>query len=117
MLAVLVLCVAPSDNAPRVNADEGVLVFSVRRWAGEYESRDIPGGVKTTPSTSSIHSIRSDGTDSRKLVAIKKAVCASPVSKWSVGNPESAYRVKHVPLARTRIQHSKGCDSTSENVL
>jgi Tol biopolymer transport system component len=69
-----------------VHAEDDWLAFSVRKWEGEYESQDVPGGVKTTPSTSSIYSIRADGTDFKKLVAIKKAVCAAPVfspdGKW-----------------------------------
>ncbi|MBD3673146.1 MAG: PD40 domain-containing protein [Planctomycetaceae bacterium] len=66
--------------------EETTLVFSVRKWEGEYESRDVPGGVKTTPSTSSIYSIRADGTGLSKLVEIENAVCAAPVfspdGKW-----------------------------------
>jgi TolB protein len=67
-------------------ADDRTIVCSVRTWDGEYESRDIPGGVQTTPSTSSIYSIQRDGTDLKKIVAIENAVCATPVyspdGKW-----------------------------------
>ena len=81
LLATLLLCVVRS-----INADEGMLVFSVRQWEGEYETSDVPGGVKTTPSTSTIQSVRADGTELKKLVAIENAVCAAPVfspdAKW-----------------------------------
>ncbi len=40
LLAMLVLCVSPD-----VGADEPVLVFSLRKWEGEYESQDISGGA------------------------------------------------------------------------
>ena len=68
LLVALLLCVLRS-----VRAEEDTLVFSVRRWEGEYESHDVPGGVESTPSTSSIHSVRVDGTEARELVAIEDA--------------------------------------------
>jgi len=33
----------------------GTLVFSVRTWEGEYASKDIPGGVWTTPTQSALY--------------------------------------------------------------
>jgi len=81
---LLVLLLQAGDG---ISADKTpTLVFSVRKWEGEYESRDVPGGVQTTPSTSSIDSIRADGTGLSKLVEIENAVCAAPVfspdAKW-----------------------------------
>ena len=55
-----------SDDAP------SLIAFSVRRWEGEYRSRDIPGGVETTPSIGSIWTIRDDGSDLKKAVELGK---------------------------------------------
>src|SRR6478736_420414 len=44
------------------------LVFSVRTWDGEYASRDVPGGVESTPSVGSIYTVNADGTGLRQLV-------------------------------------------------
>jgi sialidase-1 len=61
------------------------LVFSVKKWEGEYSSRDIPGGVETTPCTGAIYAIRSDGTALRKVVELGKNTdypAASPDGRW-----------------------------------
>lgn len=64
----------------------GEIVFSVRRWEGEYTSGDVPGGVKTTPSTAAIYTVRADGSQLRPIVEIEGAVCSAPVygldGKW-----------------------------------
>ncbi|MFO0797602.1 MAG: hypothetical protein U0804_08990 [Gemmataceae bacterium] len=54
--------------APAHAAGPG-LVFSVRTWEGEYESRDVPGGVEATPTLGSIHAVRADGTGLTRVVA------------------------------------------------
>jgi Tol biopolymer transport system component len=51
-------------------ADE--LVFSVKTWEGEYTSRDVPGGVETTPVEGAIYTVRADGTGLKKLTALGK---------------------------------------------
>ena len=83
---VIFILIVLTHAASSTRAEDGVLAVSIRMWEGEYESKDVPGGVKTTPSTSSIYSIRADGTHFKKLVAIEKAVCAAPVfspdGKW-----------------------------------
>ena len=46
---------------------EGVLVYSVREWDGEYFSRDVPGGVETSPVRSHLRVIAPDDTGDRRL--------------------------------------------------
>lgn len=48
------------------------LVFSAKTWEGDYTSKDIPGGVETTPVVGAIYSVKSDGTGLKKLVALGK---------------------------------------------
>jgi Tol biopolymer transport system component len=55
--------------APLIRAAEPGLVFSVRTWDGEYSSRDVPGGVESTPTLGAIYSINTDGTGLKRLVA------------------------------------------------
>jgi Tol biopolymer transport system component len=50
----------------------GELVFSVKTWEGEYTSKDVPGGVETTPVVGTIYSIKSDGTGLTKVVSLGK---------------------------------------------
>lgn len=49
-------------------AGESALVFSVRTWEGEYASRDVPGGVESTPTVGSVYTVRADGTGLRQIV-------------------------------------------------
>jgi TolB protein len=46
---------------------EGTLVYSVREWAGEFFSRDVPGGVETTSVRSGLWRIKADGTGRRRV--------------------------------------------------
>ena len=46
---------------------EGALVCSVREWTGDYFSRDVPGGVETTPVRSALWCIKADGSDRRPV--------------------------------------------------
>jgi sialidase-1 len=48
------------------------LFFSVRKWDGDYFSKDIPGGVETTPTTGAIYAVKAAGSDLRKVVALGK---------------------------------------------
>lgn len=64
---------------------EDELVFSTRAWEGEYASRDVPGGVETTPTTGAIYSVRADGTGLRKVAAPGKRAdypSFSPDGSW-----------------------------------
>ena len=49
-------------------AAEPGLVFSVRTWEGEYASRDVPGGVESTPTVGAIYTVNADGTGLKRIV-------------------------------------------------
>ena len=49
-------------------AAEPGLVFSVRTWEGEYASRDVPGGVESTPTVGAIYTVNADGTGLKQVV-------------------------------------------------
>jgi Tol biopolymer transport system component len=78
-----------------VCADDDTLVFTVKRWKGEYESNDM----KATPSTEAIWSIRADGSELKELASMDGAVCAapgySPDGKWLYfqSNASGAYQL------------------------
>jgi len=68
-----------------LSASAADLIFSVRTWEGEYESRDIPGGVESTPVVSAICGIDTDGNGLRKIVQLGKTTDApsiSPDARW-----------------------------------
>ncbi len=78
-LAIVLLTV------PLVRAGEPGLVFSVKTWEGEYTSKDVPGGVETTPVTGAIYTINADCTGLRKIIQPGKNTdypTASPDGKW-----------------------------------
>jgi Tol biopolymer transport system component len=54
--------------APFARAAEPGLVFSVRTWDGEYASRDVPGGVVSTPTVGAIYAVNADGTGLKRVV-------------------------------------------------
>jgi TolB protein len=61
------------------------LVFSVKTWEGEYFSKDIPGGVQTSPVVGAIWSVGGDGKGLRKIVQLGKNTDYphfSPDGKW-----------------------------------
>jgi Tol biopolymer transport system component len=61
------------------------LFFSVKTWEGDYSSRDVPGGVETTPVQGAIYSVKGDGTGLRKVVALGKNTdnpTVSPDGRW-----------------------------------
>jgi Tol biopolymer transport system component len=63
----------------------GLIAFAVRRWEGEYRSRDIPGGVETTPVVGSIWTVRTDGSKPRQVVGPERdanAPAFSPDGQW-----------------------------------
>ena len=70
--AGLVLCIASAATADSSQVKGGELVFSVKTWEGEYSSRDVPGGVETTPSVGAIYRIQADGRGLEKLVQLGK---------------------------------------------
>jgi TolB protein len=48
------------------------LVFSVKTWTGDYYSKDIPGGVETTPVVGAIYTANADGGDLKKIAQLGK---------------------------------------------
>ena len=85
-LLVLVVLLHATVSATASDADApGLIAFSVRRWDGEYQSRDVPGGVSSTPVAGSIHTIRSDGSGLRTIVERDRdanAPAFSPDGRW-----------------------------------
>jgi Tol biopolymer transport system component len=111
--AMLVCCaVCGSDPALLLAADEpalssvehppGRLVFSSRRWTGEYFSRDIPGGVESTPVNAEIQTVLADGTDLKPVIALGKRAeypIPSPDGHWiyfqsNVSGHSQVYRAR-----------------------
>jgi TolB protein len=61
------------------------LVFSVRTWQGDYFSKDVPGGVQTTPIVGAIYTVQRDGTGLKKVVELGKNTdypTISPDGRW-----------------------------------
>lgn len=65
-IASLLLTIGPAPAQDRLAS----LVFSVRTWEGDYYSKDIPGGVESTPVVGAIYSINSDGKELKKIVQL-----------------------------------------------
>jgi TolB protein len=79
---LLVIVLALSSAA---SAGEPGLVFSVKTWDGEYTSKDIPGGVETTPVVGAIYTVNADGSGLKKIVQHGKNTdnpAASRDGKW-----------------------------------
>ena len=71
--------------APFAHAAEPGLVFSVKTWEGEYTSKDVPGGVESTPTLGAIYTVNADGTGLKKIVDAGKSIdypLASRDGKW-----------------------------------
>jgi Tol biopolymer transport system component len=74
-----------ADPVKEGTGRRGGLVFSVRTWEGDYLSKDVPGGVQTTPVVGAIYAVRRDGTGLRKVVALGKNTdypTVSPDGRW-----------------------------------
>lgn len=74
-----------AGQAVTANQRLAALVFSVRTWEGDYFSKDIPGGVETTPVVGAIYTIRADGTGLKKIAQLGKNTdfpSYSPDGKW-----------------------------------
>src|SRR5690348_6535476 len=85
VLFVLLLTAPSSGDGGRDGAPAGELVFSVKTWEGDYTSRDVPGGVKTTPVEAAIYTVRADGTGLKKLTDLGKNTdnpSFSPDGRW-----------------------------------
>src|SRR5262245_19307967 len=95
LLLALTLLVAPAPPGRE-------LVFSVRTWDGDYSSRDVPGGVQTTPVESAIYTIKEDGSGLTKIVALGKNTDFpnfSPDGRWVYFQSNSSGR-SHVYRCR-----------------
>jgi Tol biopolymer transport system component len=69
----------------RASAAEPGLVFSVKTWDGEYTSKDVPGGVETTPVVGAIYTVNADGSGLKKIIQHGKNTDNPAVSrdgKW-----------------------------------
>jgi Tol biopolymer transport system component len=89
--ALLLGCSVAASAAPEI-------VFSVRKWDGEYATEDIPGGVRITPCTASIHAIQAEGTGLRQVVdlgGVTDAPGCSPDGQWVYfqSNATGRYRI------------------------
>jgi Tol biopolymer transport system component len=83
LLLILPALIFPTSAIEPESA--GLIAFAVRRWDGEYRSRDVPGGVETTPVVGSIHTVRLDGSKPRKIVDLGRdtnAPAFSPDGRW-----------------------------------
>jgi Tol biopolymer transport system component len=82
--AVLLLSTGTAAEQPPP-AGPGELVFSVKTWAGQYASKDVPGGVEATPTVGPIWRVREDGTGLKKLVQLGRNTdypAFSPDGAW-----------------------------------
>jgi Tol biopolymer transport system component len=70
VLAVLFLGTASADFCFADENRSASLVFSVKRWDGEFATRDRPDGVTSTPVFGSIHAINADGSGLRQIAAL-----------------------------------------------
>lgn len=78
------LCAAAAAQEKKPESP-GELVFSLKTWEGDYTSKDIRGGVETTPVIGAIYSVNGDGTGLKKLAALGKNTdypTASPNGRW-----------------------------------
>jgi Tol biopolymer transport system component len=78
--SVCMAAVRAGDDGPKCE-----LVFSVKTWNGDYTSKDVAGGVETTPVEGAIYTIRADGSGLTKIVALGKNTdnpAFSPDGRW-----------------------------------
>ena len=81
LLATLLVALMPLS----ARAVEPVLVFSVKTWDGEYTSKDVPGGVESTPTKGAIYTVKADGTGLKQIVPFGERTdypAASPDGRW-----------------------------------
>ncbi len=79
------LCLLAVAAPGRARGAEHALIFSVKTWEGEYASKDVPGGVETTPAVGAIYTIRPDGSGLRVVVPPGRnadSPMASPDGRW-----------------------------------
>jgi Tol biopolymer transport system component len=74
-----------AGNPLAIDAAEPALLFSVKTWEGEYASKDVPGGVESTPTRGAIYAVKADGTGLKQIVPFRDRTdfpAASPDGKW-----------------------------------
>jgi Tol biopolymer transport system component len=74
-----------SQTETRTVPNGADLIFSVKTWDGDYASRDVQGGVETTPAVGTIYSVKAGGTGLKKVVALGKNTdfpVVSPGGQW-----------------------------------
>jgi TolB protein len=79
------LLTAPMSAGGGKDEPAAELVFSVKTWEGDYSSRDVRGGVETTPVQGAIYTVRADGTGLKKLTDLGKNTdfpTFSPDGRW-----------------------------------
>jgi Tol biopolymer transport system component len=89
-ILALVLSCLPGMTGVADSLQEGLgqgdgLVFSVRTWQGAYFSKDVPGGVQTTPIVGAIYTVKRGGTGLKKVVELGKNTdypTISPDGQW-----------------------------------
>src|SRR5262245_61366147 len=82
LLALAAIAHAQEQTDPK---SELGLVFSVKSWVGDYSSKDVPGGVETTPVIGAIWTINADGSGLSKIAQLGKNTdypTFSPDGRW-----------------------------------
>jgi TolB protein len=85
LAALLLGAWATTAAGQATTAESPELIFSVKTWQGEYSSKDVPGGVETTPAVGAIYRIRADGRGLQKLVQLGNNTdypIFSPDGRW-----------------------------------
>ena len=85
IIAAAFLFLALAAPARTAESEPGVLVFSVKTWEGDYASKDVPGGVESTPVVGAIYSVKGDGTGLKKVAELGKNTdfpSVSPDGQW-----------------------------------
>jgi TolB protein len=116
LVAALGLVLSPQaagqEKKPADRPDQ--IAFSVLTWKGDYFSKDVPGGVATTPKLGAIYTISVDGRGLKQVVPSGKGVdfpTYSPDGRWIYfQSPASGayqiYRCKHDGTGVTRLTAS-----------
>ncbi len=85
VLPTLLCALGMAPTVGLAQEKQATLVFSVRTWQGDYYSKDIPGGVETTPIVGAIYTVQADGAGLKKIVQFGKNTdfpAFSPDGKW-----------------------------------
>ena len=67
---------AAGDASSRMGTSESrdgkkhTILFEGRQWKGEYWTKDVPGGVETSPYTTAIYEVPADGSTSARRIPV-----------------------------------------------